>query len=116
MPMSQGQFPLSSQDGQELRERGMAAAQARAGPEWGDRCEFVIRLKAASGERFTSEDIRDVVGDPPSSGAMGALINAAARAFIIRQVDWAVPRRPQLHGHLIRVWQGIPEVERGGEN
>lgn len=117
--MTQDQLPLEAAghvgNGEVAKLRGMTAASEHAGPEWNDRCDFVIWLKAATGEKFTSEDVRELAGDPPSPGAMGARFAAAASARIIKQVGWRTATRPQLHGHVLRQWRGIPAVERGSE-
>jgi hypothetical protein len=56
------------------------------------------------GEPFTSEDVRLVVGPPPSSGAFGGLFLRASRARRIRQIGFERSKRPARHAGLLRTW------------
>lgn len=62
---------------------------------------------AATGETFTSEDVTAKVGQPPSSGAVGARINAAAKRGLIEHVGYTKARRANQHGAELRTWRGV---------
>jgi hypothetical protein len=75
-------------------------------PDWADRAADVLREFAASGEEFDAEDIRAVVGDPDSPGAMGAVFLQASRAKLIEPVGISRSTRIERHGGWARTWRG----------
>jgi len=95
-------------DGQQLKATGMAAATRTSEPSgWVERFDRELERRAAAGTTFTSEDVTHAVGQPPSSGAVGARINAAARRGLIEHVGYAKARRPNQHGAELRTWRGV---------
>ena len=81
--------------------------------DWERQAKRLIWTKARSGDRFTSEDITDVIGFPDTThrpngrnNRIGALISSVARDYRITIVDEAKARNPQSNGRTIKVWQG----------
>jgi hypothetical protein len=105
-------------DGEQLREVGMASADAAAAEAWKLRVEDAIaecaRRTGLDGPLpFTAEDVRPLAGDPPegtSPNAMGARFMAAARRGQIRKVGYRNGARPSLHAHPIAIWVGAQEA------
>jgi hypothetical protein len=90
------------------KQAGMARADEHADAEWKARVDEAIEDLAATGERFTAEDVRAIAGDPPDHpNAMGARFNAAARRRLIRKVGYQLSNRASLHRHPIAVWEGV---------
>jgi hypothetical protein len=54
--------------------------------EWAKAAQLVVDELTATGRLFTSEDVRLVIGPPPSKGAFGALFLRAAKAGRIETV------------------------------
>jgi hypothetical protein len=98
----------------EHKESGMAQARDHADHSWKDRYELTIHRLAGTGVPFTSEDVTAHVGLPTGAirkdrnNAVGALINAAARAGVIRKTGRRVAsRRPSSHGAELSEWVGV---------
>jgi hypothetical protein len=71
--------------------------------------ENAIYELARTGTPFTADHLRAMCGDPPrdiSTNLVGAVVNAAAKAGIIRQVGYAISGRVKGHGNLQRQWVG----------
>lgn len=75
-------------------------------PSWADAAQEALAELAASGAAFTADDLRDRVGAPSSSGALGAAFRAAAAADLIRHVGYRRSRRISRHAGVIGVWTG----------
>lgn len=89
------------------KEVGMRAAELASTPSgWVERFDAELERRAATGVPFTSEDVTYAVGQPPSSGAVGARINAAARRGLIVHVGYTKARRPNQHAAELRQWKG----------
>ena len=71
--------------------------------------EAIRHLAATRTEPWTSDDVRDVAGDPLgcSPQAVGAMMNAACRRGVIVAVGFAQSRRPERHGSWIRTYRGV---------
>jgi hypothetical protein len=69
-----------------------------------------LRLLARSGRRFTSEDVTGAVGQPLSSGAVGALLNTAQQQGWLVRAGYTKAVRPNQHGAMISEWQGNPAL------
>ncbi len=69
---------------------------------------------AVSGERFTSEDITEVVGLPRKeigkdrNNAVGAMMSGAAKKGVIVKDGRRSAKRPSQHAAELTVWKGIP--------
>jgi len=96
-------------EGWRLAKQGMeraSDAEARAG-EWPQRMVDALDELARGGGEFTSEDATDIAGVPVSSGAVGAMINAAAqRGDIVWTGKMTTAQRSRSHGAMLKVWQG----------
>lgn len=93
--------------GQTLRDSGMQSAVEHTPEEYKQKFNSAIEgLK--SGTRFTAEDIRAKIGDPPSSAhynCFGALISGAARKKLMRPTGETVSaQRPSLHASKLAIW------------
>lgn len=92
----------------ERRDRGHAVATHASDVAWTEAANKAIRDLAASGEPFTAEDLRSIVGPPfGSHNAMGARFMAAAKAGIIRRVGSRQATRPEAAGRWLAVWRGV---------
>lgn len=69
-----------------------------------------LRRLARTGRRFTSEDVTGAVGQPPSSGAVGALLNTAQQQGWLVRVGYTKAVRPNQHGAMISEWQAVPAL------
>lgn len=93
---------------EELRDEGMARADAAQPQEWRGLVDAVIETLAATGEPFTADDVSALTGDSPtgSRGAMGARVQYAARRGVIVRVGYVPSKRPSVHAHPVTLWQG----------
>ena len=66
----------------------------------------VLEHLSETGVPFTSDDVRERAGDPPTSAAMGAALRVAAGRRLIVRVGYRPARRPSRHGAIVAVWQG----------
>ena len=73
---------------------------------WVTAFDAELRGFAARGGEFTSEDITALVGQPPSSGAVGARMNAAAQRGLIVRTGDIKANRPNQHRTRISTWRG----------
>lgn len=87
------------------RDEGTQAA-AHAVAEWTEWANLALRSLAKNGTPFTADDIRYAVGDPPSSGAAGALFLNALRSGLIERVDWATASRVSAHKRRLGLYRG----------
>lgn len=92
--------------GEALRDQGMARVLMFTDDEWKLRAMQAIIELARGGEPFTSEDLRELVGDPPKPNAMGSIFNTAAMRKIITHVGWRKASRPGMHATDLREWMG----------
>jgi len=77
---------------------------------WGVLAMLQLKLLARSGRRFTSEDVTGAVGQPPSSGAVGAILNSASQQGWIARVGYTKAARANQHSAMISEWQGNPAL------
>jgi len=90
------------------RDEGMALAEEAADVDWKDAWRQTIRLLAAIGDPFCSDDVRAIAGDPwDHPNAAGSLFNSAAREGIIRHVGYRRSDRAALHRHPVALWVGV---------
>lgn len=89
--------------------RDVGAQQALSfDPIWADAAQEALAELAASGVEFTADDLRDLAGEPESSGALGAVFRGAAAAGRIRLVGYRRSRRLLRHAGILGVWRGCP--------
>lgn len=90
------------------RDAAITAVLNNTSSSWLHKANIVLTGLAATGAEFTSEDVTEVVGLPPtgSPNAVGALINAARnRGLIVRVGDTQARRRNQ-HAARLTLWKG----------
>jgi hypothetical protein len=91
------------------REAGQDLAIEGANELYRDRLVSSIKVLAARGGRFCSDDIRVLAGDPPEGqtpNLVGALVNHALRSGLIHTVTWTRSSRVVGHGNLVGVYEG----------
>jgi hypothetical protein len=94
------------------REAGIDEVLAHADTEYRERLTAAIRVLAACGEPFCSDDIRLEAGDPPvgsSPNLVGALVNHALRAGLIHTIRWTRSARVVGHGNLVGLYVGTQQ-------
>lgn len=91
------------------RDEGMERVlEHRSAYRW--RLENAIHELARTGTPFTSDHLRAMVGDPPrevSTNLTGAVVNAAAKAGVIRAVGFTYSARVKGHKNVVRSWVGV---------
>ena len=91
--------------GEALKAEGMGKALANVTtPPWKARARQAIIDLALTGREFTSEDVRQRAGDPPTNNVIGAMLNAAARSGVIRRAGYGKADRPAAHARVITRW------------
>lgn len=101
--------PRDVAQGETLKRAGMAAAvetTERHEIGWVEAFDEELRRLARAGEPFTSEDVTAAVGQPPSSGAVGARMAAAARRGTIVAIGHRKAERVNQHATEIKLWRG----------
>ena len=95
--------------GEELRDEGMARADAAADPEWKDAAWRAIVALANAGSDFTADDVWAKVGFAPAEPrALGPLLSRAQKAGMIRATaERRHSGRPERHSSPITVWEPI---------
>jgi hypothetical protein len=98
--------------GDELRDFGIAAAEASTGPSWSRPSTRPSRSCAAGGDGFTAEDVRAYLGQVRQSDledvskVIGGRIRAAAVSGLIYTRRDRHRRRPSAHSRRMLVWYG----------
>jgi hypothetical protein len=77
-----------------------AARPSRARHPWSAAAPQAIQQLAASGKPFTSDNVRDVAGDPPEPRLMGAVLSGARSKRIAQPVAAVLGR----NGRPLRLW------------
>lgn len=94
--------PHDLEAGREAKHAGMARTETKhADYAWRFDQEIIRRTP---GQELTSEDITAVVGVPPSSGVVGARMNAAAKRGLIVRSGFRPAKRVNQHAALVSVW------------
>lgn len=96
--------------GGELRDSGIDSVLSRTPEQY--REQFMEAIKRLPrGFRFTSEDVRDRVGDPPVEvhrNAFGALIRAAAKQNLIALTNETKPsERSERRAGRLAIWRRL---------
>lgn len=99
---------LGHSTGPELRDEGAESVLEHATREWRERASRSIGHLARSGKDFTSEDVRELAGDPPHHpNALPAAMLAAVKAgSIVFTGRIAASTRPNCHAAMLKVWRG----------
>lgn len=91
------------------REAGQDLAIEAAADDYREKLTAAIRVLAARGESFCSDDIRQIAGDPPvgqSPNLVGALVNHALRSGLIHTVGYTRSTRVIGNGNLVGRYVG----------
>jgi hypothetical protein len=95
------------------KESGTEAVLAATPAEWKKAFRIEAERLAATGREFTAEDVTEVVGLPASVNAIGAAMNALARAGTVARVGSTMATRSLRHASRITVWKGVRVLPRG---
>lgn len=110
---------MSSKQARQERDAGIKKAADHAEevtPNWGQRAYAVLEdylTKAPKyTQRFTCEDVREHAAQlnlpaPPHNRAWGAVLQAAYRRGLIRQIGVAKSRAPHCHCAHVGVWRKV---------
>lgn len=102
------------------KEQGQQQAWTAADEAWKQAAMTELLRRAASGERFTSEDITNTVGLPSGdtalnrNNAVGALIGSAVKRKQIVEVAWVRSTRPTSNGARLGVYVGVQFARKDG--
>jgi hypothetical protein len=94
------------------RDSGQDLVCANSDADYREKLSVAIRVLAASGKTWCSDDLRQMAGDPPtgySPNLVGALINHALRSGLIHTVSWTRSARVAGHGNLVGLYVGVRE-------
>ena len=94
-------------EGIRRRNVGMQIVEDAADVEVRAAIDRAIARLAATGEPFTSDDVRAVDEGFGSPNLLGARINRAARHGEIVRVGFVRTARPEAHGRHVSQWQGV---------
>jgi hypothetical protein len=95
--------------GETRKAEGIDRVKKHADPTYAAAFLAVLRRRATEPGAFTSEDITAVIGLPSTGhpSVIGALMNAEARAGIIRKTGRYVhAERPNRHAAAVAEWVG----------
>ncbi|MGW9637473.1 hypothetical protein [Nocardiopsis alba] len=93
--------------GEALANEGMSRATAASDPRAIERLDQLIAEYAATGQRFSSNTLRDQVPAGVRPNAIGGRFRRAAEAGVITHVGWETSTKENTRGHPVRVWQGV---------
>lgn len=89
------------------REAGQDLVVAHADTDFHERLTAAIKVLAASGEAFCSDDIRVEAGNPPCSpNLFGAIVQGAVKRGVVKQVGWTRSHRIVGHGNRVGLYVG----------
>ena len=95
---------VAPETGERIRDERASASLDLAHP-WTVVADQALADLIAARAPFTAEAIRERAGTPPSRGALGAIILAAARRGEIVRIGYAKATRRQAHARPIAVWE-----------
>ena len=84
-------------------------AEATILSEWQPHADRIIKQLAATGQPFTSDDVRRQLPHgitPHTPNAYGGLFQAWKRLGLIHPIGYALSTHPARHGGVIRQWVG----------
>lgn len=85
---------------------GADLADENAEDHWRSWALREIGIMAKNGLEFTSDDLRQVVGEPDNANRWGGIWLAARRAGLVVPTGQVRPSTtPSRHGSLVRVWR-----------
>lgn len=92
-------------------DEALIAVEIAADPEWFATCEEAVRTLAKRNDRFTTDDVWDLLDGSGVSTkeprAMGAVVRKiAAEGVIASTGEYWLSRRPESHRRPMRVWRG----------
>lgn len=93
--------------GEALAQEGIGRATQASDPGALAQVDALIARYAATGERFSSNDLRPHIPEGVRPNAIGGRFQQAARRGLIRHVDWVASTKATTHGHHVKVWQGV---------
>ena len=91
-----------------LAAEGGDRAADHAGEEWKAHALEAVGVVAATGEEFTSEDVRVKYPDldnPPDKRAWGGIMRRAAKQFQLVSVGTRKATNPKVHSTIVTVWK-----------
>jgi len=95
--------------GQELKEQGMALAEANADEDWQWRFSRLGHFIANRQLPFTSEDIveNNEIGSPPSGSvnAIGSAMARLVRDLNLERVGYVKAKHPKAHARMLAQWR-----------
>lgn len=80
--------------------------------DWKSDAQNMIAAYAESGLRFSADDLRKSLREPPSCADWGAAFRAARTKGLITCVGSIESTTPSRKGGLIRLWAGVSTKER----
>lgn len=96
--------------GRRLRDVGINTVLENSDESYKQKVVDVIGQLAASGYRFTAEDIREIAGSPTGHpNVLGALMHGAVKTGVIKRVAYAKATRARSHARVIAVYTGAQE-------
>ena len=90
----------------QLRDSGIATVDRNTSQEWKDKADMAIRGLALSGQEFTSEQVRELAGNPDHQNCMGSRIMHAIKQGWIKRVGVTNATRKEAHSRLLPVYRG----------
>lgn len=92
--------------GEALKAGGIATVSSHTPEDWAKAFEEQVLDFVRLGSQFTSEDVTQLVGQPPNHpNAVGARMNAMARRGFIKRVGFRKAERKNQHATVIGVWE-----------
>jgi hypothetical protein len=89
-----------------LRDDGLALVEASQSPEWTTAACRCIDELAASGEPFSADDVRAIVGTPLHPRAFGMVFKWAVESDALERVGMVQSKRPEARGRWIVIYRG----------
>ena len=97
-------------EGRARRDQAIDQADDHADPDWKDHARRVLAELAATGQRFTTDELwrrLDAAGIVTHERrALGGIVRQAVNAGLIAPVGWAESTRPEAHAAPKRVYLG----------
>lgn len=94
-------------DGPIRKELGVQQVLSNTSEAWKEIALGVIEDLARSRESFTSDDLREVLGEvqPDHPNAFGAIFSSASKKKIIKRIGYTTSKIPSCQGHVISQWK-----------